>query len=88
MPYQFNPFTGNLDEVGNTAVVGNASNDVPANGLLGSLAFMDEIGALTSMGSEPQQSRQINFEYVSDTSVRLRMRGDDGVVRTTTLTLS
>lgn len=77
-----------------TADIGTAPNDIPVNGYLGKQAFVDEVGTLrpyfASGGfySAPQTGGDIQFRYVSDTSIQLVMKGLDGTIRSTTLTLS
>ena len=77
-----------------TDYVGTAPNDIPLNGYLGRQAFVDEVGTLrpyfASGGfySAPQTGGDIQFRYVSDTEVQLVMKGLDGTIRSTTLTLS
>ena len=68
--------------------IGTNPQDIPLNQFLGQQAFLDEVGTVRPSASVPQQTRDINFEYVSDTSIKIRMRGDDGTIRSTTLTLS
>ena len=68
--------------------VGTAPNEIPLNQYLGQQAFVDEVGTVRPSATEPQANKDINFEYVSDTSIKIRMRGADGTVRSTTLTLS
>ena len=68
--------------------IGTGPDNVPLNQFLGQQAFVDEVGTVRPSASDPQADRDINFEYVSDTSIKIRMRGDDGTVRSTTLTLS
>ncbi len=68
--------------------VGTAPNEIPINQYLGQQAFVDEVGTVRPSASEPQANKDINFQYVSDTSIKIRMRGADGTVRSTTLTLS
>jgi len=68
--------------------IGTGPENVPLNQFLGQQAFLDEVGTVRPSATEPQANRDINFEYVSDTSIKIRMRGDDGTVRSTTLTLS
>lgn len=64
-----------------TAAVGGGPGQVPANQLLGALAFLDRLGVLTPMQSQPKDTRSVWVEFISNTSLRLCMRGDDGVVR-------
>jgi hypothetical protein len=68
--------------------IGSAPDQVSLNYMLGNLAFMDDIDRLRASATAPTNSLDINFEYVSDTSIKVRMRGSDGTVRSATLTLS
>jgi len=68
--------------------LGGDASQVPLNYSLGKLAFLDEVGKIRPSGSPPMDNLDINFEYVSNTSIKIRMRGSDGTVRSTTLTLS
>lgn len=68
--------------------VGTAANQVPLNQNLGQLAFMDYLDSFVPSSTDPTDNLDINFERVSDTSINLKMRGSDGVVRSTTLTLA
>ena len=68
--------------------IGTDPNQVPLNQFLGQLAFMDSVGDVPTASSAPQDNLSVNFEYVSNTSLKIRMRGTDGVVRSVTLTLS
>ena len=68
--------------------IGTDPENVPLNQFLGKQAFVDEVGTVIPSASDPQRNKDINFEYVSDTSIKIRMRGADGTVRSTTLTLS
>ncbi len=67
------------------AAVGPAPGQVPANQHLGAMAFMDEVGVLVPMAHQPTKLRSVWFEFVGNTSMKLCTRGDDGVVRSTTL---
>ena len=67
--------------------VGSGPDQLPANQHLGRMAFLDCVGELTPMNHRPVELRAVWSEFVSDSSLRLCMRGDDGVVRSTTLTL-
>jgi hypothetical protein len=78
-----------------TSYLGTAPNDIPLNGYLGKQAFVDEVGTMrpyfaspNGFYSTPQTGGDIQFRYVSDTEVQLVMKGLDGVIRSTTLTLS
>jgi len=81
-------FNGVLYPVVTQIDIGTDANKIPINAYLGALAFVDEVPRLRPGASVPQGNLDINFEYVSDTSIRIRMRGADGTVRSATLTLS
>jgi hypothetical protein len=70
------------------ADIGFAPNQIPLNQYLGKIAFLDEIESLIPASHPPVRNLDINFEYVSNTSIKIRMRGTDGVVRSVTLTLA
>lgn len=70
------------------ADIGSSPNQLSLNSALGALAFCDELPRIRPSGSTPLSNLDINFEYVSDTSVKIRMRGADGTVRSSTLTLA
>ena len=61
--------------------IGTDPNQVPVNHMLGRLAFQDELASLLPAETAPGGAKEINFEYVSDTSIKVRMRGSDGTVR-------
>lgn len=75
------PFVSQVD-------IGTDPNQISVNHMLGRLAFQDELASLLPAEAVPGGAKEINFEYVSDTSIKVRMRGSDGVVRSATLTLS
>ena len=68
--------------------IGTDPNQVPLNQFLGQLAFMDKVGDVPASSTDPQNNFDINFEYVNDTTIKIRMRGSDGVVRSVQFTLS
>jgi hypothetical protein len=68
--------------------LGGDASQVPLNYHLGKMAYLDEVGKIRPSGSLPIDNLDINFEYVSNTSIKIRMRGSDGTVRSATLTLS
>lgn len=68
--------------------IGDGWDEISLNGDLGLLAFENEVSKLRPSGSTPINNLDINFEYVSDTSLKIRMRGADGVLRSATLTLA
>ena len=67
--------------------IGTDPNQVPLNGLLGTMAFQDQVSTLQAAATAPTNNLDINFEYVSNTSIKIRMRGSDGTVRSATLVL-
>lgn len=78
----------NLDATVKRLDVGTSPAQVPAVQHLGKLAYMDELAALRATLTQPQAIGAVWVERVSDTSIKLFMRGSDGVARSTTLTLS
>jgi hypothetical protein len=68
--------------------IGTNPNQIPLNQYLGTLAFQDQVPALQPASTAPTNNLDINFEYVSNTSIKIRMRGSDGTVRAVTLTLT
>nr|WP_279085941.1 hypothetical protein [Comamonas thiooxydans] len=71
-----------------TSAVGPDPAQMPPAQFLGRLAFLDVLGALTVSKHQPAANGTFWTERVSDTSIKLFLRGDDGVARSTTLTLS
>ena len=78
----------NLDATVKRLDVGAAPAQVPAGLHLGKLAYMDELASLRATLTQPQPLGAVWVERVSDTSIKLFMRGSDGVARSTTLTIS
>jgi hypothetical protein len=68
--------------------VGVEADQVPVSGQLGRLAFLDELPSLVPNENAPFDEKEINFEFVSNTEIKVRMRGTDGVLRSATLTLA
>ncbi|WP_050874907.1 hypothetical protein [Comamonas testosteroni] len=71
-----------------TATVGTDPAQIPPIQFLGRLAFLDVLGALMVSKHQPAANGSFWTERVSDTSIKLFLRGDDGIARSTTLTLS
>lgn len=71
-----------------TSTLGSDPAQIPPAQFLGRLAFLDVLGALTVSKHQPAANGTFWTERVSDTSIKLFLRGDDGVARSTTLTLS
>jgi hypothetical protein len=72
------------------SLIGNKPNQVPSNGDLGTMAFQDA----TSIVLSPQASAtpvgigNMVFQLTNDTTLVIKVKGADGTVRSTTLTLS
>lgn len=71
-----------------TSAVGTDPAQIPPVQFLGRLAFLDVLGVLMVSKHQPAANGSFWTERVSDTSIKLFLRGDDGVARSTTLTLS
>lgn len=78
---------GTLFPVVTQTDIGTDPNQVPINGYLGTMAFQDQVSTLQAASTAPTNNLDINFEYVSNTSIKIRMRGSDGTVRSVTLAL-
>lgn len=70
------------------AQIGARSDQVPSPHQLGALAFMDRVGVIIPAQSQSVEARAVWTEYASNSSLKICMRGDDGAVRSVTLTLA
>jgi len=70
--------------------IGTAPNQLPLNQYLGNLAFMDSTQLVINPAATavPAGIGDMVFELASDTSLVVKVRGSDGTVRSTTLTLA
>lgn len=69
------------------ANVGSAPAELPSNQHLGALAFLDAIGATqVTQHARDSQPGDVWHEWVSNTQLRKRFHGLDGVIRTITET--
>lgn len=70
--------------------IGSRPDQVPTNGLLGEMAFMNKSSVVVSPppSSSPQNPRDMVFELTNDTTLKIKVKGADGVVRSVTLTLA
>lgn len=67
--------------------VGGAPNQLPSNQHLGALAFLDAIGATqVTQHARDSQPGDVWHEWVSNTQLRKKFHGLDGVIRTITET--
>ena len=75
------------------ALIGTNPEQIPVNGYLGRNAFLDYTATLRpyfpngNFYSVPQDKGDIQFRYVSDTEIQIVMKGLDGTVRSSTLSL-
>lgn len=69
------------------ANIGSAPNELPSNQHLGALAFLDAIGATqVTQHARDSQPGDVWHEWVSNTQLRKKFHGLDGVIRTITET--
>jgi len=72
--------------------LGTGANQIPTCGMLGQVAFLDrpiEIEAVApSYGQPISKNSRILFELTSNTQLTIRVRGNDGVVRSANITLA
>ena len=70
--------------------IGTGPDEVPLNGFLGDMAFQSRKALVIepAASANPHQVGNMVFELTSDTSLKVKVKGSDGVVRTATLTLS
>lgn len=67
--------------------VGSAPGELPTNQHLGALAFLDTLGATqVTQHTRDSQPGDVWHEWVSDTQLRKKFHGLDGVIRTITET--
>ena len=71
-------------------LVGTAPNQVPANADLGDMAYMnrDQVVLKPPTSVTPQNIGEVVLEFTNNTTLTLKGRGTDGVVRSITLTLA
>jgi hypothetical protein len=73
-----------------SSLIGSEPQQVPTNQLLGRMAFQDP----TALVIEPQatavpaEAGDMVFQLTSNTSLVIKVKGSDGTVRSTTLTLA
>jgi hypothetical protein len=70
--------------------IGTAPNEIPLNQYLGNMAFMssDQVVLNPAASAVPSGIGDMVFELSSDTSLVVKVKGSDGVIRSTTLTLA
>lgn len=70
--------------------VGVDPEDIPINAYLGELAFMDKESVVIKPQASvsPQNIGEMVFQLTNDTTLVIKVKGSDGVIRTATLTLA
>lgn len=87
-------FTGDVKENGlkivSQADIGTAPNELPVNGMLGTLAFQSaEAVVLKPQASvTPVGIGDMTFQLTNNTTLVVKVKGSDGTVRSATLTLA
>lgn len=71
-------------------LIGTENNQLPTNGMLGGMAFQDPEATVIRPRSSavPNNIGDMVFELTSDTSLTVKVKGSDGVIRSSTLTLA
>ena len=71
-------------------VIGTAANQLSTNQDLGRLAFQDPNGLVIepTANANPAGIGNLVFELTNDTTLKIKVKGSDGTVRTNTLTLA
>jgi hypothetical protein len=82
----FNPVNNPVDSTD----IGTAPNEIPLNQYLGGMAYMDPESVVIrpQADANPATVRGMVFQLTNDTTLVIKVRGVDGVVRSTTLTLA
>jgi hypothetical protein len=70
--------------------IGTAPNEIPLNGYLGDLAYMnrDQFVITPPASVDPNQIGGMTFQLTNNTTLVIKVKGSDGVVRSNTLTLA
>lgn len=69
------------------AQIGSGPDQIPTNALLGKNAFVDN-AIIIAETQAPTEPGRVVFELESDTSLLVKVKGADGVVRTATIALT
>lgn len=69
------------------AQIGSGADQVPTNALLGKNAFVNN-AIIIAEDQTPTEPGRVVFELASDTSLLVKVRGSDGVVRSATIALT
>lgn len=71
-------------------LAGSKPDQLPSNSHLGRMAFQNPEAAVLEPASSatPQRNGDMVFQLTSNTSLTIKVRGSDGVVRSASLTLA
>lgn len=71
-------------------LIGTGPNQVPTNQMLGGMAFQnpESVTLKPPASAVPATVGDLVFQLTSNTSLVIKVKGSDGVVRSTTLTLA
>ncbi|MCB8748313.1 hypothetical protein LHU53_15540 [Rhodoferax sp. U2-2l] len=71
-------------------LIGTAPNQVPTNQMLGGMAFQspESVTLKPPASATPAAIGDLVYQLTSNTSLVIKVKGSDGVVRSTTLTLA
>ena len=71
-------------------VIGKGNNQIPTNGMLGSMAFQDKGSVVVSpkVSATPMAIGEMVFQLTNNTTLVIKVKGSDGVIRSNTLTLA
>jgi len=71
-------------------LIGVKPEQVPVNGMLGTMAFQDANAVVIepAASAAPARPGSMVFQLTSDTALAVKVMGSDGVIRTATLTLA
>ena len=71
-------------------LIGTAPNQIPTNGQLGKMAFQDpqQVVLKPQASVTPVGIGDMVFQLTNDTTLVVKVKGSDGTVRSSTLTLA
>lgn len=71
-------------------LIGKKPNQVPTNSMLGGMAYQspENVVVRPTADATPNEFGDMVFTLVSNTSLSIKVRGTDGVVRSAVLTLA
>ena len=81
-----------MEEIGAVSQpdIGTAPNQVPLNQYLGTLAYQnaEAVTIKPQASATPAMAGEMVFQLTNDTTLVVKVKGSDGVVRSATLTLT